>query len=252
VNIRNRDLPGRLRYDPGVHETTEGKMKLRVLLMAFFLISFSGLALADEVKVPNDSPIEVDRTVCLTTDHTGYPWAGSLVIPDGAGTWVSPGTIAIPAGQFSDIMIDMNIAGTWVGDLIVEVYYDRTCDGVPDVGPVSLLCRANLVGCDPTGCCGCSGDLAGVYTYSSSGLEAMGEPTCPTSFPTGNCYLPAPESLPLTLFNGEASGGCFSLRALDAAAGDVHTLNGWEVWVKCSGPVPAGTHTWGQVKSIYR
>jgi hypothetical protein len=227
-------------------------MKLRVLLMVVCLMGISCLALADDIKVPNDSPIDPDRTTCLTTDYTGYARTENLLLAV-VDQWYTVGPISIPAGcQFSDIMVDLGMMGTWIGDLIVEVYYDRNCDGTPEVGPISLLCRPNLTGCSIDGCCGCSGDVNGLYRFANSGTEAMGDPTCPTTFPSGNCYLPAPESPPLSLLNGETSGGCFTMKLVDAGAGDNHTLNTWEVWVKCGTPVPNEAGSWGQIKSIYR
>lgn len=231
-------------------------MKLPIVLLFLCFLGIASLALADDIKIPNDTPMDPDRTVCLTTGYTGYPGVvGQLLVTD---TWYTFGPIQTAAGcAIDDVMVDLDVSQTWVGDLVAEVWYDRDCNGSFDVGPVRLLCRPNLaqLACviPSDECCGCSGDLNGIYTFSDSGTEALGDPTCPSTFPTGNCYLPAPESAnPFAVFDGEATGGCFYLLVGDAAAGDDTTLRNWKVWVKCSGPVPNEPNSWGEIKSIYR
>jgi hypothetical protein len=153
-----------------------------------------------------------------------------------------------------DVILDLDILQTWVGDLVVKLYYDVDCDGTPDYGPVAALCRAQLDGCtdDQGDCCGCSGDLDGVYRFSDAGPNPLGEFECPGYVEPG-CYGPAIETeYGFDVFQGLPKGGCFWLRVLDGACLDGTLVRGWQVWVLNGEPPNAAQQTtWGAIKALY-
>jgi hypothetical protein len=208
-------------------------------------------AYADDVKIPNDGGEPAERVECDVTGCTQYVFpVGQVLVSDVLYTFGPLPTA--PGGVITKIIGSLTLTQTWVGDLVAWLYYDVDGDNVYDIGPVALLCRPNLAGCPwPDGCCGCSGDVNGYYTFGDEALAALGDPTCPSLIPTG-CYLPAPESpFPFAAFIGAPTGGNFWLEIGDAAAGDDTNLTSWDVWV-CAEVTGTEESSWGQVKTLYR
>ena len=222
-------------------------MKLASILFLALIIAVP--AMANDLKVPNDSDTPGTRVECDVTGCTffggGSGWSGDAMGP------VVLGPLGTDCnGNINNVVLSIDIVQTWIGDLNIHLYYDADNDGVYDAGPVQALCRPNLDGCPWDGCCGCSGDVQGVYTFGDDGAAPMGEPDCPSFIPTG-CYMPAVESASFgTTFGGQPAGGSFYLEIGDGAGGDPTTLNSWGVHV-CCGVTPTEESNWGSIKSTY-
>jgi hypothetical protein len=223
-------------------------MKARVVLTLGLLL---GLAFsAGAQKIPNDSgdPV-IPIQDCDITDYKGYCLPGTFLDCD--SLLLGPMEVVDDGQTIADVVLELRIFQTWVGDLKVLLYYDVDCDGTPDVGPVSALCRPQLDGCPSDGCCGCSGDVEGSYLFSDNGTVPLAEGDCPTVLPQG-CYTPAIESeYPFSVFNGLRKGGCFWLYIVDGACADPTDLFEWCVWTLNEPPTPTQETTWGQIKNIY-
>ncbi len=146
-----------------------------------------------------------------------------------------------------DVILNVNISATWIGDVRLWLLYDMDCDGYAEVTG-ELLCRPGLAGCGVDGCCGCSGNLGGWYGFDD--MSASIEDACPSVFAPG-CYGPDYDSSGLSVFDGYASGGCFWLFCADGAGGDATSIAGWEVYV-LTAITPVEESTWGMVKAMYR
>jgi hypothetical protein len=211
----------------------------------------AGAAMA--AKVPVDGGPQTPAGDCPVDGYKSYGGAGGD-IPDGAGTIVTFGPVAVAddGSTFDDVVLSLDLDHTWVGDLRIALLYDTNCDGAAEAGPVAALCRPGLDGCDLTGCCGCSGDIAGSYFFSDSAGDALGETDCPSFIPAG-CYSAAVDSpAPFAVFDGLAKGGCFWLEGTDGAGGDIAVFRGWTVYAaNGGGGTPVENTTWGALKATY-
>lgn len=177
----------------------------------------------------------------------------NAVISDAAGPTVAP-TISFwddPGLVVTDVVIDLNIEHTWVGDLVVTLCHTS------DAGVVTCVDLINRPGV-PQSSFGCSGDLISdpenkYYFSSRPDLEPLGENDCPAVIGQA-CYNTAVESVPgLEVFNGMAFGdGTWSLEIVDNAAGDDGFLYNWSVHLLADAPVSTESASWGQIKSDYR
>lgn len=226
---------------------------MRLLALAAALaLCFAVAANADDIKVANDGDPQGLRVECDVTGCDYFSQAvGITLVTDNLHTF---GPLPCTAGgTISNVVLELDIAQTWVGDLFCELWYDVDNNGVADAGPVYALCRPNLLDCPwPDGCCGCSGNISGIYTFGDDAMEALGDPNCPTDILPG-CFLPAPESPTgfAVAFGGMPTGGSWYLDIGDAAAGDDTFLSNWGVYV-CGGTTGTEETTWGRVKSMYR
>jgi hypothetical protein len=134
-----------------------------------------------------------------------------------------------PGYIIQDVIISANMQHTWVGDLIINIYYDYDCDGDFDVVG-GVLDRHGV----PGSTFGCSADLEGWYGFDDA--HASIEDDCVTPVPA-TCYGPDYDSVGLDVFNGLPTGGCFWLHAIDMAGGDEGTVYAWEVCV-LGEPIP--------------
>jgi hypothetical protein len=208
----------------------EGNMKTLVLVVAaLLLIAGFALAEADPRKVENAAPATSTRSYgCDEEDYMCYLNLVNVDIPDDDPAGVFHYPIATDPGYIiQDVIISANIQHTWVGDLIIYIYYDIDCDDVADVTG-GILCRHGLDDCPTQDCCGCSGDLEGWYGFSDT--ESSIEDVCETSIPAV-CYGPDYDSVGLDVFDGLPTGGCFWLQAIDGAGGDLGTVFAWEVCI---------------------
>ncbi len=207
-------------------------------------------------KIPVDDGASLDGgglcdgwyDVVLRGDGAGIPDCD----PDGImlGPLVLDGYYLI-----TGVLLEVDIDHTWVGDLRLQLFFDEDCDGTPEVGPMAALCRPGLAGCDADGCCGCSGNLVGIYHFVEprTGIDPLGEPVCPGDFPPG-CYAEAPDTEVSfgAMDSGSYFGGCFTLFAADGACADTGTIHEWAVHVELQHYVPARPTTWSRLKSRYR
>lgn len=201
-------------------------------LVLISCLAMTSMVLAETKEFPNDVDWAGDRVECDLSGHLYY----EMITGDSFDATASPITYGPLhtglSGLLSGVVLAVDIDQTWIGDIVIDLYYDENGNGVYDAGPVSALCRPNLAGCAYDGCCGCSGDISGVYTFGDDAAESMGEPNCPPVIPNG-CYLPAVES-PSSFagaFNGLQSGGDFYLEIADGAGGDETFFNSWGVFV---------------------
>jgi len=224
---------------------------MKLAIIAFCILAMAVPVFANDLKnVPTENGSASDRTDC---DVSGcdyyfgdfYTWAEVNSEFYRVGPLTTGGSCTI-----TNVVLEIDIEQTWIGDLIIDLYYDEDMDGTYDYGPVSALCRPQLDGCPIDDCCGCSGDAFGVYTFGDDGADPMGEVDCPAAIPNG-CYMPAIESAGFAAtFAGATAGGHWYLEILDGAAGDETYLNGFGVYV-CCGTTASESTTWDQIKTVY-
>ncbi len=209
---------------------------MRLAKMMFILTMLVAVlpAFANPEKVPGEeSGYALDRVEC---DLSGMDYYDMFVGDtfDNTGGPITYGPLPAPGSGFlSKVVLSIDIDQTWIGDLVIDLYYDHDGNGTYDAGPVSALCRPNLDGCAYDGCCGCSMDVLGVYTFGDDGAAPMGDPDCPGAVVPNGCFQEAPES-PFSFagaFNGLPAGGNFYLEIADGAGADETTLFGWGVYV---------------------
>lgn len=227
-------------------------MNKTVILIFLLALGFISAPLADDIKIPYDTPGDLERIECPTDGYTYYGVdVGETLVTD---QWYTYGPIQIAGGDpMLDIMMDVTVTQTWVGDMVALLYYDVDCDGEYDFGPVAALCRADYEGpCDMEGCCGCSANVDGTYMFGDAGAPPLGEADgCVDPIMPG-CYMPAVESESFAVvFNGVAAGGCFYIEFGDSAAGDDTYLASVGVWVS-GGVSPVGPDTWGSIKGQFK
>jgi len=169
---------------------------------------------------------------------------GPTVAPD-ITFWDLPGMVV------TDVVIDLNIEHTWVGDLVITLCHTS------DSGAVTCVNLVDRPGV-PQSSFGCSGDLVSdpenkYYFSSRPDLEPLGENDCPSVIDPA-CYHTAVESVPgLEVFNGIPFGdGTWSLEIVDNAAGDDGFLYNWSVHILADAPVAVEASTWGNIKANYR
>jgi len=232
--------------------------KLAIAGLTMLLVETAAMSALAE-KIPNDSPPNPSDTPgeCPVV---GYKVVTSsvlnLTIPDG-----NPAGVTTPPIQFNpdgttivDVVAELAIAHTWVGDLNVRLFYDHDCTpGTAPFGPVSLLCRQQLPGCPVDMCCGCSGDLSFTETYfwgtNGPNKEMAAGNQCPTAI-AGGCYLVASESqFTFPLFSGLRKDGCWSLNLQDGADLDVGMLQSWKIHVANQTTTAIEPSSWGAVKA---
>jgi hypothetical protein len=231
------------------------KFKLFLASMLVLGLAFSS-AYAEETKefenaqdgsVSGGDPCPVDGY------KGGVPLVEGLLLETNVEYLLGP-YATVPGGNLVDVILDVGVEQTWVGDLVVELYYDPDCQQQVLIGPVSALCRPNLVDCPfPGSCCGCSGNVLGTYRFADGGAYPLGEdPNCFTDIGPG-CYNVAPESPGgfAQVFAGYPKGGCFWLRVGDGAAGDDTFLRDWAVWTLNEEATATEQVTWGQIKNAH-
>jgi hypothetical protein len=225
-------------------------MKLATTIICIIALALP--AFANDLKlIPTENGASADRVDC---DVSGCDYYGMSVGEtfDATGGPLTFGPLTTGGScAITNVVLSVNINQTWCGDLVIDLYYDENNDGIYDFGPVSALCRPALDGCAYDGCCGCSGDVLGTYTFGDDGADPLGEVECGDIIPTG-CYMPAIETPAgfADTFAGAAAGGHFYLEIADGAAGDETTLIDWGVYV-CCGTTASETTNWGKVKSDF-
>jgi hypothetical protein len=179
-------------------------MRSCFIALAVLALLANGTAMANsptskDVVLP-DPGTPADGPGCSTTDYKSYTRTDGRSIPDNTAAGILSGPLTITdTDAVVDMVVDVSMSHTWVGDLTVNLYYDDECNGPADDTPISLLCRPDLAGCPgPGSCCGCSDDLllGSVYTFSSSGSGPMAEPCSFSGSVASGCYSEAPETSP--------------------------------------------------------
>jgi subtilisin-like proprotein convertase family protein len=157
----------------------------------------------------------------------------------------------MPGFAIADVVIDINMNHTWVGDLVITVTHTSST-GV--VKSADLVNRPGV----PESSFGCSGDLisdpeAKYFFGSDPALEPLGEFDCPSIIDPA-CYAVAIENPgALEIFRQQECGdGTWQLCVTDNASGDVGTVFNWSVHLLCDKPISVEEKTWGEVKGLYR
>lgn len=239
------------------------KCSYSAVLRSFLCLTLAATAAwAEEVKQANDSPAEGVQANCNLQGYKGEAQTGLMVsIPDNNAAGVTLGPIVLPPDgrNIADVVVDLQMTHTWVGDLIVAVGYDVTCDGSVDAQSV-LMCRQRGTGATTPAPCGtgtgfgCSGDLttASALLFDDTGATAVADGVCPTVIPAG-CYRPTPVGgSPLSVFENLPKGGCWYINVSDRAAGDLGTILGWSIHILNDSPVGVEAASWTATKTLYR
>lgn len=198
------------------------------------------------------SEIPPIHSVCPLDGYKGLKLGSNVPIPDNDPTGVTVGPLQFfPDGTvILDLIVDLGIDHTWVGDLIVRLTH---IDGGGNVRTVDLIQRPGV----PASTYGCSGNLVGTqtdkYYFATNGnLEEMGESSCPIDIPV-YCYQVAPENPNgLVQWRGLPKDGQWFLTVSDHAGGDVGTLWDFSLHVLNEQPVSVESASWGSVKASYR
>jgi hypothetical protein len=222
-------------------------MKKGSLILVLCMTVAAGSALAEKVPGSNGSGY-VPQGDCPTDGYKSFTGSG-FQIPDNnpAGAASAPINVPDDGSTFTDVVVDLDMSHTWVGDVTVDVSYDVECDGVGDAS-ARLICRPAQAACDPAGTTfGCSGDLAGTYRFSDDGAAPIGT-GCPPVIGSG-CYSPYSA---LSVFDGLHKGGCFTVSGNDGAGGDVGGVSAIVIWTaNDGGGTPTETVSWGSVKARF-
>lgn len=239
-------------------------MKKLLSVFGVFALVMGAVAVSADTKIPEDVGDPAGAEICNLEGYKSYVVTLPTPVPllDNNSVGVVIGPIATPAdgSNILDLIVDLDMTHSWIGDLIVEVLWDTStpCDGTIDLSGPRLLCRQNRtsVSCETsTSGFGCSGDLVrGGYVFSDAAAAQAGEPSCPTTVVAG-CYKPAnggTETYPaLSFFDGRPKTGCWYLKLRDRAGGDTGTIYGWSVHILNS-PTATENSSWGAVKALYQ
>lgn len=242
------------------------KARYGILPLAALSICLASVAFAAKTGDPESVAPLANPTCSLN----GYKVESQTLtprfdIPDNGRTQLVVGTIpAVGASGevLIDVMPEVTIAHTWVGDLILQLDY-MPCGGGPSMASAKLLCRPRGTGTTIPAPCGtgtgfgASGNLGGAgtapigelpYLFQTDAAAGIADGTNPATIPAG-CYKP---NTPLSVFSGLPKNGCFVLSVSDWAAGDLGYITAWKVYMTNDQPVPTASRTWGQVKTTYR
>jgi len=195
-------------------------------------------------SVPGLCPVGTYQFVKRNVDAVISNVAGEVCAP-AIEFWDQPGAM------ITDVVVDLDIEHTWIGDLTITLCH------IPDTGGVQCVDLLQRPGVPQT-TFGCSADLVSdpenkYYFSSRPDLEPMGEADCPSAIPAG-CYAPAVENtFGFEAFHGTLIGdGSWTLCVTDSAGEDDGFLHNWSMHVLTDSPVGVGTASWGKVKAGYR
>lgn len=228
---------------------------LRLALVSLFVIALTvGSAAASKQEGDYVYPT-VAPGFCPLGLYKAVKRNANLAIPDNnpAGVCLPPIEFAdVPDQIITDVIVDLNIEHSWIGDLIITLCHTS------DAGVVKCVDLVNRPGV-PQSTFGCSGDLvsdpeAKYYFSSRPDLEPLGETDCPSDLPAG-CYHTSVEAGPgaMGIFTGIPLGdGVWQVCINDNAGGDTGFVYNWSVHVLAEAPVSIEQESWGNVKASYR
>jgi subtilisin-like proprotein convertase family protein len=187
--------------------------RLTRAILALSTITFASVALfAQKVEDPNPPQIK-PSTPYLDTISRGASVCNSTItgIPDNTPAGTSTVINFADSGTINDVIVELSVTHSWVGDLIVSVEHDGTM--------VTLVDQPGV----PASTFGCSGNN---ISASFDDTAAMGvEGVCPATDPVINGAFNA--VVPLSAFDGDDVNGDWTLTISDNAAGDTGTLDQW-------------------------
>jgi len=216
------------------------------LVLAIGLLLLAGPALAEKVSgYDNPGTPYQPQGDCPTTDYKSYTGSGGP-IPDSGSITFGPIVIPDDGSSFSDVVLEVGLTHTWVGDLIIDLVYDGNCDPADGFdATANLACRPDSPACDALGC---SSNYAGVYRFSDDGGARIRD-VCGGGDPLPGCY--APET-PMSAFDMLPKGGCFYLSVSDNAGFDTGNVGAIIVWAENDGgSTPTEAVTWSRIKSTF-
>ena len=190
-------------------------------------------------------------TDCPLDNYKGLKFDTNIAIPDNNAAGIDVGPLQFfPDGNvILDLVVDLGITHTWVGDLVVTLRHE----GPSGTQSVDLINRPGV----PATSFGCSGDLIGsqtakYYFGTNPTLDVLGESSCGTTIPL-QCYQVAPENPNgLMQFRGLPKDGAWYLHVSDNAGGDTGTLWDYSIHALNQAPVAVEPSSWGSVKAQYR
>ncbi len=227
-------------------------MRVDHVTVAMILLA-SSVAPAEKVRFEG-SPHDL-VTDCVTNGYESYPPAdGGWIVPcDPVGVRFGPLAIEPDPDRITDVVVEVEMQHTWVGDLRMTLQYDLDCDGISEKDAL-FMCRIALDGCDPEGCCGCSGDLGGTYRFTDdAAVASLEEIDCRAPIPPG-CYRQDDDAAAegLQTLEGEPTSGCFWLYVQDGGCGDSGTIFSWTVHLENEpASTPMEEASWGAIKARY-
>ena len=229
----------------------------KLTMFAFVAVFAASASHASPAKsVDNSVPVINVPGLCPLGEYKASKIDVNLDIPDNDPTGISTPPINFnlqPGVVVTDVVIDLEIAHTFVGDLIVTLFHD---DGAGNVLSCDLVQRPGV----PQSTFGCGGNLVGdpeakYYFGTRADLEAIGEPDCTADIAAG-CYAVAPENgvgNGLEIFRGMTVGvGTWHLEISDNAGADLGFVYNWSVHLLCETPISVEDQSWGEVKALYQ
>ncbi len=219
-------------------------------------------AMAEEEKIGSAPGDDLGTLVdCPLQGYKGesVTFPQPVSIPDNVATGVTVGPLTVPGGgQIADVIIDINFAHSWIGDVTATVGYDVTCDGTVDVTS-TLLCRVGRATCVGGTGFGCSSNF-GTNSTTAPGCaayffsDAVAAIVCPASTPgflAAGCYKPSGVGAGLlSVFDGLPKNGCWYLNVSDSAGADLGRICGWSVHI-LNATVGVDQAAWSTVKTLY-
>ena len=236
---------------------------------AWFLSAIAVMAIAApafaQIKIgdPTDpNPPEVNAN-CDVTGYKSFEQVLNppVAIPDNIPAGVTVGPINTPAdgSNINDVVFEIQLAHTWIGDIVATLLYDSNCDGITDAS-ARVICRPRGTGTANVPCgaglgVGCSSNFVtqNVIRITDGVGTTLADGTCPgdaVNIPAG-CYRTATAGDIGLAFGGRPKGGCWRLNVSDNAGIDVGTISRWAVHILNS-PTANTASTWGSVKTLYR
>jgi subtilisin-like proprotein convertase family protein len=227
------------------------KQVITASLAFVFLCSMAFVASAE--KIDNANSIESQPTICPLGLYKGLKqdFVPPITVPDNNPAGITIGPIVFPpepGTTITDVVIDLEMSHTWVGDLLITVTQVK-----PDGGTkvATLMNRPGV----PATTFGCSGDMVvnpnhDKYYFGLGGGKPLGIP-CATVHPHG-CYQTAPGLPGLEIFRDQPKDGQWFLFLRDFAGGDIGTVYNWSVHLLNQGPISVKPSTWTTVKALYR
>ena len=116
------------------------RLVIAFALVLMLVVPAGGWERSKDSVIPG-KPMDIPATRCDTAGHVPYVGPGATV-PDNDPAGVLLGPIQITAcPEVSNLMVEVVMTHTWIGDLIIHLIYDADCDG-PEGDPyVALLER---------------------------------------------------------------------------------------------------------------
>lgn len=227
-------------------------------------LAASAAVAADDVKDElNPTPgVPSDIFPQANCDLQGYKseavtFTPAVAIPDNNAAGVTVGPLIVPddGSIIADVIIDLQIAHTWIGDIKATVGYDANCDGAIDA-QAAFICRpGSTTGCAAGTLVGCSSNFvcANGLVFDDAGTASLPTAACSsTANVAAGCYRPTGVGVgTFDVFNNLRKGGCWYLNINDNAGLDTGTICGWSVHIKNQTQIGVENKTWSTVKTMY-